>query len=161
MVSHHTYLNTSWVCTCPHIMMNWVFHNLGHVSLTLVPPHVRVHLTFQLTTPQHPVVSSLWKWSVKCRPCPFLRKVIELPAWGCHAMGTLSALLALCEGNPPVTGGFPSQRTSDAELCFFVPSLNKLLNKQIVAADFRCHEGHVTSHVHVVVWCGCCGWVGV
>ena len=26
-----------------------------------------------------------------------------------------SALLALCEGNPPVTGGFPSQRTSSAE----------------------------------------------
>ena len=26
-----------------------------------------------------------------------------------------SALLALCEGNPPVTGGFPSQRVSNAE----------------------------------------------
>ena len=26
-----------------------------------------------------------------------------------------SALLALCEGNPPVTGGFPSQRASNAE----------------------------------------------
>ena len=24
-------------------------------------------------------------------------------------MGTFSALLALCEGNPPITGGFPSQ----------------------------------------------------
>ena len=28
-----------------------------------------------------------------------------------------SALLALCEGNPPVTGGFPSQRVSKAWLC--------------------------------------------
>ena len=27
-----------------------------------------------------------------------------------------SALLALCVGNPPVTGGFPTQRASDAEL---------------------------------------------
>ena len=27
----------------------------------------------------------------------------------------ISALLALCEGNPPVTGGFPSQRASNAE----------------------------------------------
>ena len=26
-----------------------------------------------------------------------------------------SALLALCEGNPPVTGGFPTQRASNAE----------------------------------------------
>ena len=28
----------------------------------------------------------------------------------------ISVLLALCEGNPPVTGGFPSQRASDAEI---------------------------------------------
>ena len=30
--------------------------------------------------------------------------------WCRHEMRTFSALLALCEGNPPVTGGFPSQR---------------------------------------------------
>ena len=34
-------------------------------------------------------------------------------------METISALLVLCEGNPPVNGGFPSQKASDAELwCF-------------------------------------------
>ena len=31
-----------------------------------------------------------------------------------------SAFLALCEGNPPVTGGFPSQMESDAEIVFHV-----------------------------------------
>ena len=35
-------------------------------------------------------------------------------------MEKLSALLALCEENPPVTGGFPSQRVSDAELWYFL-----------------------------------------
>ena len=30
--------------------------------------------------------------------------------WWRHQMEIFSALLALCEGNPPVTGGFPSQR---------------------------------------------------
>ena len=30
--------------------------------------------------------------------------------WWRHQMETFSALLALCEGNPPVTVGFPSQR---------------------------------------------------
>ena len=30
--------------------------------------------------------------------------------WWRHQMETFSALLALCEGNPPVTGGFPSQK---------------------------------------------------
>ena len=34
-------------------------------------------------------------------------------------METLSALAALCEGNPSVTSGFPSQRVSDADVwCF-------------------------------------------
>ena len=32
------------------------------------------------------------------------------------AIISCSALLALCEGNPPVTGGFPSQRASNAEI---------------------------------------------
>ena len=41
-------------------------------------------------------------------------------SWWHHQTETLSsALLALCEGNPPVTGGFPSPKASDAELwCF-------------------------------------------
>ena len=29
--------------------------------------------------------------------------------WWCHQMETFSVLMALCEGNPPVTDGFPSQ----------------------------------------------------
>ena len=41
----------------------------------------------------------------------------------------ISTLLVLWKGNPFVTGGFPSQRVSNAELwCFFVASLTKLLN---------------------------------
>ena len=35
-------------------------------------------------------------------------------------MEQFSLLLALCEGNPSVTGGFPLTKASDAELwCFF------------------------------------------
>ena len=33
--------------------------------------------------------------------------------------GNISALLALCEGNPPVTGGFPSQRPVTRSLDVF------------------------------------------
>ena len=52
--------------------------------------------------------------------------------WWCHDMEMLSSLLALCEGNPPVTGGFPPQRASNAGLWFsIILSLNKLLNKLI------------------------------
>ena len=40
-------------------------------------------------------------------------KVTKMMSW------LLLALLAFCEGNPPMTGGFPSQRASNAELwCF-------------------------------------------
>ena len=40
--------------------------------------------------------------------------------WWWHGMERLSTLLALCEGNPPVTGGFPSQRASNADLWGFL-----------------------------------------
>ena len=30
--------------------------------------------------------------------------------WWCHQKELFSVLLALCEGNPPVTSGFPSKR---------------------------------------------------
>ena len=36
--------------------------------------------------------------------------IIGVNAWWCHHMETFSVLLALCEGNPPITGGVPSQR---------------------------------------------------
>ena len=32
-----------------------------------------------------------------------------------HDLETFSAFLALCEGNPPVTGGFPSQRDDNVD----------------------------------------------
>ena len=41
-------------------------------------------------------------------------------------------------GNPPVSGGFPSQRISKADLwCFFVVNLNKLLNKNSIDRKFE------------------------
>ena len=41
-------------------------------------------------------------------------------------METPTALLALCEGNPPVTGGFPIQRANNANLlCLLCCSLEK------------------------------------
>ena len=46
-------------------------------------------------------------------------------------MKSFSALLALCEGNPRVTGGFPSQRPVTRSFdIFFDLCLNKWLNNQ-------------------------------
>ena len=47
-------------------------------------------------------------------------------------MEALSELLALCEGNPPVTGGFTSQKASSTGFdIYFNVSLNKLLKNQL------------------------------
>ena len=51
--------------------------------------------------------------------------------WWRHQMEMFSALLALCEGNPSVTGGFPSQRPVTRSFgVFFHLRLNKRLSKQ-------------------------------
>ena len=51
--------------------------------------------------------------------------------WWRHQMETFSALLALCVGNSPVTGEFPSQRPVTRSLdAFFDLRLNKRLSKQ-------------------------------
>ena len=58
-------------------------------------------------------------------------------------MGTSSALLTLCKRNPPVTGGFPSQRASNTGFdIFFDVSSNKRLSKQSSAGDLRRHGAH-------------------
>ena len=51
--------------------------------------------------------------------------------WWRHQMEKFSAFLALCERNPPVTGGFPSQRPVTQSFgVFFDLRLNKRLSKQ-------------------------------
>ena len=60
--------------------------------------------------------------------------------------GNCFKLLALCEGNPPVTGGFPSQRVSNAEFwCFlccqseFVDQVVGFLMIWAVMTSLWCH----------------------
>ena len=53
-------------------------------------------------------------------------------------METFSALLALCEGNSPVTGEFPWQRPVTRSFnIFFDLNLNKRLSKQLLGGDLR------------------------
>ena len=59
-------------------------------------------------------------------------------------MTTLSVLLALCEGNPPVTEVFPSQRVSDAVFDIFI-NVRHCYTNSWVAGDFTCHDAFITS----------------
>ena len=44
---------------------------------------------------------------------------LDPSTWPYHDMETVSTLPALCEGNPPVTVGFPSQKASYVGFVFF------------------------------------------
>ena len=60
-------------------------------------------------------------------------------------METFYALLAICAGNPPVTGEFPAQRPVKQTFdVFFDLRLNKLLTRvnNHEAADLRCYHAH-------------------
>ena len=61
--------------------------------------------------------------------------------WWRHQMETFPALLALCAGNSPVIGEFPTEgpvtRNFDV---FFDLRLNKRLSKQSQAGDLRRHQ---------------------
>ena len=58
------------------------------------------------------------------------RKITQWPIWR-HQMETFSTILALCEGNSPVPGRFPSQRpVTRCFDVFFNSRLNKGLSKQ-------------------------------
>ena len=56
--------------------------------------------------------------SVKLSSDTFILPMSRLRAWWRNQMETFSALLALCEGNSWVTGGFPSQRPVTQSLLF-------------------------------------------
>ena len=57
--------------------------------------------------------------------------VLSLAAWWRHQMETFSALLAICAGNSPVPGEFPTQRPVSRSFdVFFGLCLNKRLSKQ-------------------------------
>ena len=65
--------------------------------------------------------------------------VRPLSAWWRHQMETFSALMALCEGNPPITGELPSQRPLTWR--FIYAWTNGWTNKRD-AGDLRRHHAH-------------------
>ena len=68
-------------------------------------------------------------------------------AWRPHYVETFSALLALCEGNPPLTGGFPSQRPVARSFdVFFDLHLDKRLSKQSIRRWFETPSRSLWRH---------------
>ena len=71
-------------------------------------------------------------------------------AWWRHQMETFSALLAICEGNSPVTGEFPAQRpmTGSFDVLFDL-RLNERLSKQWWGWWFEMQSRPLWRHCNV------------
>ena len=90
-------------------------------------------------------------------------------SWWRHQIEIFSALLALCEGNPPVTGGFPSQNpvTRSLDVCFDL-CLNKWLSKQSRRRWFETLSRSLSRYCnycsfpwrrwYIVIWLRCLRW---
>ena len=66
--------------------------------------------------------------------------------------GNISALLALCEENPPVTGGFPSLRAHNSELwCFIWSAPDQTVEETSEALLIW----DTIALIMTLLWCGC------
>ena len=75
---------------------------------------------------------------------------MAVSSWWRHQMETSSALLALCVGNSPVTGEFPSQRPVTRSFDdFFNLRLNKQLSKQSRGWWFETPSRSLWRHCNV------------
>ena len=95
---------------------------------------------------------ALWR---HCNERLFCNPFFYLTDWSFHWLcrgdiQTLSALLAHCEGNQPVTGGFTLEKVRKAELwLFFVINMDKVLNKQSSVLRRHMLWKHQTFSLHV------------
>ena len=82
------------------------------------------------------------------------RSRIQTWSWWRHQMEPISALLALCVGNSPVTGEFPSQRPVTRSLdVFFDLRLNKRLSKQSRGWWFKASSCSLSRHCNMIILC--------
>ena len=74
--------------------------------------------------------------------------------------GNLSALLALCAGNSPVTGEFPSQgQVTRSYDVFFALSLNKRLSKHSKRRWFETPSRSLWRHCNVPMYFSVTSWL--
>ena len=78
-----------------------------------------------------------------------------------HQMEIFSALLAICEGNPPIIGGFPSRRPVTRNIdVFFDRRLNKWLSKprrrwfETLSHSFwrQCNVPNIHQSNNIMLW---------
>ena len=85
---------------------------------------VQVKMLMLTIRPEYRISSEKSNWQITHKFCNISK------SWWRHQIKTFSELLDLCEGNPPVTGGFPSPRPVTRSFdVFFDLRLNKRLSE--------------------------------
>ena len=129
-ITKHT--RTVFLCIISLLFYHFVVFLLyrqstNYVSIIIQAVHALLCFVVIIGQPMLPITLRLFLWH----------------PWWRHQMETFSALLALCAGNSPVTGEFPTQRPVTRSFdVFFDLYLNKLLSKQSWAGDLRRHRTH-------------------
>ena len=86
-------------------------------------------------------------------PFAYAYSVGYTSSWWRHQMETFSALLALCDGNSPVTGEFPAQRPVTRIFdVFFDLRPNKRLSKQSWGWWFETPSRPLWPHCNTINW---------
>ena len=81
----------------------------------------------------------------------YVIKFDDVILWWRHQIEAFSSSLALCEGNSPVTDGFPSQRLVMPSFEIFDFRLNKRLGKQLWRRWFEAPSRSLLRHCNAVV----------
>ena len=126
-----TYFCPEMKHTIHYNFRNW--HITYNISRDITLSVTTSQLVYNLAVLQRPL-----RWSIAlgandankgCSLC--IDSDRNIRSWWRHQMETFSALSALCAGNSPVTGEFPSQRAVTRSFgVFFDLRLNKRLSKQ-------------------------------
>ena len=97
-----------------------------------------------------------------------VKNVITPVTWWRHDMRTIFVLLALCEGNPPRIGGFPSQRASNLYTkgfhCLLITisfSSNSQLDGDLRLLDISCDVTNEVSLGRVCQYISSFSWPGI
>ena len=104
-----------------------------------------------LRAPENPLGSLWMKFYLRAKWTPQIGEFVM--SWWCSQMETFFVLLALCEGNPLVNGGFPSLRPVMWSFdVFFDLCLNKWLSKQLRWRWFETPPCSLWRHSNDFYW---------
>ena len=108
------------------ILTSHWFCDINLIAISLRVPELLLYSVESLR-----IIENFWNYChVSQGPKSLVLRIDILPWWR-HQMETFSVLLALCAGNSPVAGEFPSQRPETRNFdVFFDLHLNKRLSKQ-------------------------------